>query len=212
MNDAIISILSVGGLLIFSQLSPGPDVFFVFRTALAQGKRAGSAVGAGITLGFFLQTLVVCAAGSWVMHQPWSHWVLVAASCWLLYLAWKILPRTTSHHDADLAYTGSKRVPLLSLLSQGFLCNILNPKCTLFICGLTLGPLQRYGNTYPWYAPALVLCLQIASLSGWVLWSSLLQWHPIRHCYLCHTRSIDTVFALLLAIFAILLLLPGSSN
>ncbi len=212
MNDAVISIISICGLLIISQLSPGPDVFFVFRTALAQGKRAGSAVGAGITLGFFLQTLVVCAAGSWVIHQSWSHWVLFAASCWLLYLAWKILPRGASAHTPELADAPTRREPLHALLLQGFLCNILNPKCTLFICGLTLGPLRLYSSSHPWYTPTLVAALQAASLSGWVLWSTLLQWQPIRRSYLRHTRGIDSLFALLLAIFAILLLLPGHAN
>ncbi len=212
MSEPILSIVTVCGLLIFSQLSPGPDVFFVFRTALAQGKRAGSAVGAGITLGFFLQTLLVCSAGSWVMQQEWSRWVLVAASCWLLYLAWKILPHAKTSNSVQLDITRVQREHLLSLFGQGFLCNILNPKCTLFICGLTLGPQQLYANTFSWYTPALVLGLQAAGFGGWVLWSTLLQWSPIRHTYLLHTRGIDTVFSILLAVFALLLLIPTGGN
>lgn len=212
MSEAILSIASVCGLLVLSQLSPGPDVFFVFRTALSQGKRAGSAVGAGITLGFFLQTLVVCSAGTWVMQQEWSRWVLMGAACWLLYLAWKILPRAKTSNSVQLDATRTQREPLLSLFRQGFLCNILNPKCTLFICGLTLGPQQLYSNSLSWYTPALVLGLQAASFGGWVLWSTLLQWSPIRHMYLRHTRGIDTIFAILLAVFALLLLIPGGGN
>lgn len=212
MSEPILSIVTVCGLLIFSQLSPGPDVFFVFRTALAQGKRAGSAVGAGITLGFFLQTLLVCSVGSWLMQQEWSRWVLVAASCWLLYLAWKILPHAKTSNSVQLDTTRAQREPLFSLLGQGFLCNILNPKCTLFICGLTLGPQQLYADTLSWYTPTLVLGLQAASFGGWVLWSTLLQWEPIRHTYLRHTRGIDTIFSILLAVFALLLLIPTGGN
>ena len=213
MSEALLSIVSIAALLIFSQLSPGPDVFFVFRTALAQGKRAGSAVGAGITLGFFLQTLAVCAVGSWVMQQDWSYWVLVAAACWLLYLAWKIMPRRSSGcASAHLETPPTTTETLSSLFWQGFLCNILNPQCTLFICGLTLGPMQIYAGQHTWYTPSLVLALQIASFGGWALWSTLLQWAPIRSTYLRHTRGIDTLFSLLLALFAILLLLPGSNN
>lgn len=204
MTETLLSVITVGGLLIFSQLSPGPDVFFVFRTALAQGFRAGSAVGAGITAGFFLQTLVVCSAGSWVMEQPWSRWVLLAAACWLLYLAWKIFPRGKGA-KVELHIGNTIRERYRSLLWQGFLCNILNPKCTLFICGLTLGPLQVYGGAYSWYTAALVIGLQIASQAGWMLWSALLQWAPLRGSYVKHTRGIDTVFSVLLAIFALLL-------
>lgn len=206
MNTPLFSIVSVCGLLILSQLSPGPDVFFVFRTALAQGKRAGSAVGAGITLGFFIQTLIVCAAGGWVIQQSWSRWVLVAAALWLFYLAWKIFPRHASS-PLHLNTAHTRRTSLIGLFRQGFLCNILNPKCTLFICGLTLSPLHAYGHTYWWYTPSLVLGLQAASLGGWILWSTLLQWTPIRNLYLRHTRFIDTIFAILLAIFALRLLI-----
>ena len=93
MMEACGSLLLLGVLLLVSQLSPGPDVFFVFRTALAQGFRAGSAVGAGIATGFFIQAALVAWVGGWLMSQPWSSWLLYAASVWLLYLAWRIFPR-----------------------------------------------------------------------------------------------------------------------
>ena len=69
-----------------------------------------------------------------------------------------------------------------------------------------------HGTTFSWYTPALVLGLQVASFGGWVLWSTLLQWAPIRNAYLRHTRGIDTLFAILLAIFALLLLIPSGAN
>ena len=80
MTEAVLSILTVSGLMVFSQLSPGPDVFFVFRVALAQGWRAGVAVGSGISLGFLIQAAVACSAGAWVMQQPWSRYMLWAAA------------------------------------------------------------------------------------------------------------------------------------
>lgn len=208
MMEALLSLASIGGLLVLSQLSPGPDVFFVFRTALAQGFRAGSAVAAGITAGFFIQTVLVCTVGAWVMEQEWSYWVLAAASCWLLYLAWKIFPRRWHAGPDPLSKGRPAREPLLRLVGQGFLCNILNPKCTLFICGLTLGSLRTYGSAFAWYTPALVIGLQMASQAGWMLWSGLLQWPPLRRFYVRRVCFIDAVFALLLALFALLLLVP----
>ena len=102
----------------------------------------------------------------------------------------------------------SVRERLRALFAQGFLCNILNPKCTLFICGLTVGPLEQFGGQFDWYAPVLVLVASGACLVGWVLWSALLQWSPVRYFYLRHTTAIDAVFAILLAVFAVKLLLP----
>lgn len=202
--EALLSMLVVCGLLVLSQLSPGPDVFFVFRTALAQGFRAGVAVGAGISLGFFIQAAVACTAGAWVMQQSWSTYMLWAAAAWLLYLAWKIFPKHWQAAELDLQQK-EQGASCRSLLWQGFLCNILNPKCMLFILTLSAGPLQAHA-AMPWYAPVLMLALTLSGLLGWVLWSALLQWQPVQGAYRRHTTLIDAVFSVLLAVFAVLLL------
>lgn len=202
--EALLSMLVVCGLLVLSQLSPGPDVFFVFRTALAQGFRAGVAVGAGISLGFFIQAAVACTAGAWVMQQSWSTYMLWAAAAWLLYLAWKIFPKHWQAAELDLQQK-EQGASCRTLLWQGFLCNILNPKCMLFILTLSAGPLQAHA-AMPWYAPVLMLALTLSGLLGWVLWSALLQWQPVQGAYRRHTTLIDAVFSVLLAVFAVLLL------
>lgn len=211
MWEALFSIMSVGGVLIISQLSPGPDVFFVFRTALAQGFRAGSMVGAGISAGFLLQTILVGVAGSWVMEQNWSRWVLLAAAAWLLYLAWRIFPFRAAANcvEQELGTPRNSADSLATLFRQGFLCNILNPKCTLFICGLALGPIAMFGERYVWYPAALMLGMSLSGLLGWMLWSALLQWKPVQHFYMAYACGIDALFALLLAIFAVLLVAPA---
>lgn len=207
MMEAMAGIVAVCGLLIISQLSPGPDVIYVVRTSLSQGFRAGSAVALGITLGFFIQTLLVCSVGAWAMEQSWSHYVLWGAACWLLYLAWKIFPRHWSGLSESLDSAPARRESYLWLIRSGFLCNILNPKCTLFIMGLTAKPLSLYGGSLGWYTPTLVIALLLASQSGWMLWSGLLQWQPLRHLYVRHSSVVDAFFALMLAVFAVGLLL-----
>lgn len=207
MAEAILSLVTVGGLLIISQLSPGPDVFFVVRTALAQGFRAGSTVAAGIVAGFTIQTILVCTVGGWVMEQSWSRYVLWAASAWLLYLAWRIFPRSLAAGAGELEEKERQREPLSRLFGQGFLCNILNPKCTLFICGLCLGPMAEFSGRFAWFSCALVITLAVAAQLGWMLWSGLLQWQPLRRSYMRHSGYVDAVFSLLLAAFAVLLVL-----
>lgn len=206
MPDAAYSIALICGLLVFSQLSPGPDVFLVFRTALARGARGGIAVGCGISLGFLIQAAVACYAGAWVMQQSWSLYMLWAAAVWLLYLAWKIFPKKWQGDEPNFVQQQTL-LPYLSLLLQGFLCNILNPKCMLFILTLSAGSLQQYAGCV-WYAPLLMLALTLSGMLGWCMWSALLQWPPLRDCYVRNTKTIDALFALLLALFAILLLLP----
>lgn len=209
MTEAVFSLVSVALLLIVSQLSPGPDLFFVVRTSLAQGFRAACAVITGITVGITIQLSIVCVLGDWLLQQTWSRWLLWAAAGWFLYLAWKILPRRFSAAE-EIRRDTAVREPWLHLFRQGFLCNILNPKCTLFICGLCLAPLQAFGASYGWFAPALVLTMALAGQGGWMLWSGLLQCAPMRRVYARHSAWVDLVFAVLLALMALLLILqPG---
>ena len=205
--EAVLSLVVVCGLLVLSQLSPGPDVFFVFRTALARGFGAGVAVGAGISLGFFIQAAIACTAGAWVMQQSWSLYLLWAAAAWLLYLAWKIFPKHWQAAELDLSQK-EQGSGCRALLWQGFLCNILNPKCMLFILTLSAGPLQIHGGL-TWYAPVLIVALTLSGLAGWVLWSALLQWRPVQGLYRRNTLLIDAVFAVLLAAFAVLLVVQS---
>ncbi len=206
MMEALASLAGLFGLLLLSQLSPGPDIFFVFRTALAQGFRAGSSVGCGIAAGFLIQSVLVVSVGGWLMAQPWSEYVLYAAVLWLLYLAWRIFPRRRVQVEQGTLETEACE-SLPALFGQGFLCNILNPKCTLFICGLSLPALQQFGGDYGWYAPALVLVLSASCLLGWVTWSALMQCRLVRTVYLRHTTVIDAAFSVLLAVFAFYLVI-----
>ena len=125
------------------------------------------------------------------------------AAAWLLYLAWKIFPKHWQAAELDLQQK-EQGASCRTLLWQGFLCNILNPKCMLFILTLSAGPLQAHA-AMPWYAPVLMLALTLSGLLGWVLWSALLQWQPVQGAYRRHTTLIDAVFSVLLAVFAVLL-------
>ena len=71
--EVLYSLVALCALLVLAQLSPGPDVFFVFRTALAQGFRAGAAVGCGISLGFLIQATLACTVTSVNLLLSKSH-------------------------------------------------------------------------------------------------------------------------------------------
>lgn len=205
MSEVIVSIIVVCGTLVLSQLSPGPDVFYVMRTSLAQGFRSGIAVAFGINLGFLIQSIAVCTAGAWAIEQGWGRWIMPAAACWLLYLAWKIFPRRGRGAVAEPESEPTHREPTLALIGKGFICNILNPKCMLFILGITSDALHSHASL-TWYVPALVASLFAASLMGWALWSGLLQFSPIRRFYVHHTQAVDAIFAIILVAFALVLL------
>ena len=202
--DAALTILSACALLVLSQLSPGPDLFLVVHTAMSRSLRAAFRVVSGITAGFAIQTALVCTVGTRVMEQEWSRWLPVAAALWLFYLAWKIFPRKFG--GVEMESTAQAKPGTAALFLQGFLCNVLNAKCLLFICALSLGPIGTHGAEHPWFTPALAVGLVLSSQFGWMLWSWLLHRRPVRAFYLRHAPVIDAAFAVLLAAFAVLLL------
>lgn len=298
MSEAILSIIASCALLVLSQLSPGPDIFYVLRTALARGYRAAIAVATGINIGFCIQAIIVCTVGTRIAEQSWSCWVLAAAGLWMLHLARCIMPpdrirrhlrerreqrerlsactapvtctpegsvghavsagaedmaeaeghalRSNAREDLSSAEAcalgGEAALPgaetpgepgefgepggfgefdahgagaeedipesLPRLLLRGFLCNILNVKCMLFIAGISISAVTRYSPQFPWFTPALIIAMLVAAQCGWMLWSGLMQLPTLRRLYARGSFAIDAAFAVLLCLFGLALFIP----
>lgn len=186
-------------LLILSQLSPGPDVAYVFRRALAQGFKAGVTAGAGISTGIILHTALVCTFGASV--RTWEGMPLLtgAAGIWLLYLAWKIFPKS-SQGDAPAPRREIPTAGTWTVYREALICNLLNPKATLFLSGLFIPALGVHGEAwYPWVLGATAV---IGCFAGWCLWAGLLQYPPLHRFYIRRIRAIDALFSVALALFA----------
>ena len=94
------------------------------------------------------------------------------------------------------------------LLLRGFLCNILNVKCMLFIAGISISAVTRYSPQYPWFTAALIIAILFAAQCGWMLWSGLMQLPTLRRLYARGSFAIDAAFAVLLCLFGLALLIP----
>lgn len=186
-------------LLILSQLSPGPDVTYVFRCALAHGFKAGVTAGAGISTGIILHTALVCTFGASV--RTWEGMPLLtgAAGVWLLYLAWKIFPKS-SQNNTPISCHEAQSAELRTVYRESLLCNLLNPKATLFLGGLCIPALSVHGEAwYPWVLGSSAVA---GCFLGWCLWAGMLQFPPLHRFYVRHVRAIDAFFSIALAIFA----------
>lgn len=202
-------ILYITWLLILSQLSPGPDVTYVFRASLSRGFRAGAAAGAGISTGFILHTVLVCSFGAAVNEWDGLPYIVWAAGAWLLYMAWKIFPKNRND-GTDHMFEGATQKPMRKIYCDAFLCNMLNPKATLFLAGLCVPVLGTHNE--PWYPWALGAAMVFGGYFGWCLWAALLQFPPLHRCYIRHVRFIDAFFSLALAFFAVSLCFSMSSG
>ena len=121
------------GILLLSQASPGPDQAFVTRSTLAYGFGAGVMAALGIGTGIVAHAALACTVGASVFHSFLGVGLFCAASCWMLYLAWKIWPRG---RNAFLAGCGDIP-PASGIYRDALVTNLMNPKATFFFVALS---------------------------------------------------------------------------
>lgn len=194
-------------LLILSQLSPGPDLAYVTRASLSLGWRAGVVASLGISTGLIVHAALVCGYGKILSHSSYTQLFGYLAGTWLLVLAYMIFPKKKT---ADFSFEAEQKHeahPLKKSYREALLCNLLNPKCTIFLLSLSTPLLEAHGEVwYPWFLGSLIV---ITAGFGWSLWSLILQQPHIRHFYGTHTRILDMTFSIALGLFALKYLLAG---
>ncbi|WPX41697.1 LysE family translocator [Akkermansia sp. N21116] len=190
--------------LLMSQASPGPDQTLVTRTSLAHGLKAGVAVSLGIATGAIFQAALACTVGSALLQSAWGSLFYYLAGCWMVYLAWKIWPKKGAFVGGDA--TEEAEEPSLSrwgLYRDAMICNVTNPKCTLFFMSLS-APLLNVPHSAG-YTVFVVALTVVTCAIGWILWAWAFQWAPVRCLYAKYTVAIDRIFALALLLFGLLL-------
>jgi threonine/homoserine/homoserine lactone efflux protein len=111
--------------------TPGQDMLYVISRSLAQGRFAGVCSAVGVCLGILVHT-ALAALGVGAILQASEAWFLalkLVGAGYLVYLGMRLLlsPRTRAGIDRE----GPKLAPL-SLVWQGVLSNVTNPKIVLF--------------------------------------------------------------------------------
>ncbi len=118
-------------------MSPGPDFALVTRNSLCLSRRSGIFTALGLGLGI----LVHCAYSLLGIGLVISQSILLynaikwIGALYLMYIGWKALTHKPNK-VTTVDYKHRQDISCWSALSQGFLCNVLNPKATLFFLAL----------------------------------------------------------------------------
>ena len=159
-------------------LSPGPDFFMVIKNAARYRRLPAMMTAFGITCGV-LTHMSYCVAGLAVVitTTPWLFDILKYAGA--AYLIWvgllALLER--GHKSMDMTGVTLQETSLKKAFLQGYLCNLLNPKATLFFLSIFTQVLNVKSG-FPeklWYAgviltvsviwwPMLVVMIQSATV------------------------------------------------
>ncbi|MFX2484282.1 MULTISPECIES: LysE family translocator [Serratia] len=171
--------LFVAGIAALGMLSPGPDFFLVIKNAARYPRLAAMMTAFGVICGVATH-MSYCVAGLAVVitTTPWLFNLLKYAGA--VYLVWIGIQALLSRGGGKMNVNNlpQQRVSLKSAFAQGYLCNLLNPKATLFFLAVFTQVLQidsGLGDKL-WYA-GIILGL---SVIWWPLLVFLIQSGPVR--------------------------------
>lgn len=171
--------LFVATIAALGMLSPGPDFFLVIKNAARYRRAAALTTAAGVICGVITH-MAYCVAGIAVVitTTPWLFGLLKYAGA--AYLIWLGVQALLSRGGGKLAVNDVAReeVSLKKAFIQGYLCNLLNPKATLFFLAMftqVLNVNSGLGEKL-WYA-GIIVGLTVV---WWPLLVVLIQSEPVR--------------------------------
>ncbi|BFP42311.1 LysE family translocator [Flavobacteriaceae bacterium GF1] len=112
-------------------ISPGPDNIFVLTLSMANGKKYGLAVVAGLMTGCLVHTTLLAFGVSEVIKRSETlFWVIkLFGAAYLMYLAFMVFREGSG---IELSQGNTTELRLTGLFKKGFWMNVLNPKVTIF--------------------------------------------------------------------------------
>lgn len=138
--DSEMKLVAVGLVSLVAAISPGPDFFIVLRNSLSYSRRAGMVTALGVSLALTIHiTYSLLGIGVLIAEsQLIYNLVKYTGAIYLFYLGCSSL-KSSFKSVENIQLKDSKGIEHISnwqALSQGFLTNLLNPKCALFFISL----------------------------------------------------------------------------
>ncbi|EOC0061450.1 LysE family transporter [Cronobacter turicensis] len=171
--------LFVATIAALGMLSPGPDFFLVIKNAARYPRSAAMMTAAGVIAGVVTH-MTYCVAGIAVVitTTPWLFGALKYVGA--AYLVWLGINALLARGTISLALDGvaQESTSLKKAFIQGYLCNLLNPKATLFFLAMFTQVLNVNSGLMEklWYAGIIVAL----TLVWWPLLVLLIQSQPVR--------------------------------
>ncbi|RLM28284.1 lysine transporter LysE [Brenneria alni] len=171
--------LFVATIATLGMLSPGPDFFLVIKNAARYPRAAALMTSLGVICGVATH-MTYCVAGLAVVitTTPWLFNLLRYAGA--VYLIWVGIQALLSRGESKMnpSHLPVQRVSLKKAFLQGYLCNLLNPKATLFFLAVFTQVLSIDSGVGEklWYA----MIIWILAAIWWPLLVVLFQSGPVR--------------------------------
>ena len=150
---------------LMAAMSPGPDFIMTVKNSLRYSRRTGIYTGLGIALGLTVH-LFYCAAGiGYIISKSivLFNVIKILGAGYLIYIGLSSILSKSSKLEIkeEQSVTDLTR---LEAFKMGFLCNVLNPKATLFFLSLFTFVIS---NTTPLHIILIISFIIIATALAW---------------------------------------------
>ena len=129
MEPAGLAVYVIASLALIA--TPGQDMLYVISRSLAQGRFAGVCSALGVSIGILVHTAMAALGVGAVMHASETLFLALKLAG-AAYLAWLGIRMLLTRAGAGAALGGGPRLSPRSLVWQGMLSNVTNPKIVLF--------------------------------------------------------------------------------
>lgn len=171
--------LIIATIAALGMLSPGPDFFLIIKNAARYPRTAAMFTALGVTCAVATH-MVYCVAGLAVVitTTPWLFMLLkYVGAAYLIFIGVQAL-LSRGRSKMDLSNVAPEITSLKKAFLQGYLCNLLNPKATLFFLSMFTQVLNVHTGLGEkiWYAGIIIgLCAV-----WWPLLIVIIQSAPVR--------------------------------
>lgn len=128
--------LTIAGIHLLAVMSPGPDFALIMQKSLTRSRATAVWTSLGLACGVLVHVSYCLLGIGLIIAQSIVLFSIVkcVGALYLIYIGWHALRAKPVSADVDLQ--SRKTQSALSAVRDGFLCNVLNPKCTLFFLAL----------------------------------------------------------------------------
>lgn len=198
-------LLTICGLHFIAQLSPGPDVLLIARSAASTNRSNTLKIIAGISAGIVVWVVLTLAGFTVLIDQfPWIQQVLmIVGGAFLARMGWAMLKgglqAFKQHHEASDDQIMMNEAK--NYFTLGLLTNLSNPKTLIYFSSVFSLALSSSASDYLKSQLAVIIPLQ--TFLTFALLMLLISQPKIKVLYQRAGNYIDLISGILFLIFAI---------
>lgn len=198
--DTLILVITISCL---GMISPGPDFFLVLKNSLSYNRKIALMTCLGVISAIAIH-MSYCVAGIAVLitATPWLYNALrYAGAAYLLWIGVKALLAKSSGTAYVSKQTQELNVTAKAAFMQGLLCNLLNPKATLFFLAIFTQLLNASSTIVDKLVVAFIIWLEAAI--WWPMVVFVFQTQIVQRRYFKLQVIIDKLLGVILIVLGV---------